>query len=109
MRWICGEAWRPCAVEGLVLIGGNATGTPGPINQVTGTLVCNPGTGAQRVLNSAPVGLSPRGNAHFHDQINGIPAACASPVFLVRIGPDLPAAAGRWLATGAVRVFGDND
>jgi len=46
-----------------VLIGGNATGTPGPINQVTGTLVCNPGTGAQRVLNSAPVGLSPRGNA----------------------------------------------
>jgi len=90
-----------------VLIGGNATGTPGPINQVTGTLVCNPGTGAQRVLNSAPVGLSPRGNAHFHDQINGIPAACASPVFLVRIGPDLPAAAGRWLATGAARVFGD--
>jgi hypothetical protein len=96
-------------VEGLVLIGGNATGTPGPINEVTGTLVCNPGTGGQKVLNSAPVGLSPRGNAHFNGQISGIPAACGSPLFLVRIGPNFPAAAGRWLATGAGRVIGDND
>jgi len=31
-------------VEGLVLNGGNATGTPGPINSVVGTLVCNPGS-----------------------------------------------------------------
>src|SRR5215471_12196980 len=30
-------------VEGLVLNGGNATGTTGPINSVVGTLVCNPG------------------------------------------------------------------
>src|SRR4029450_12062249 len=31
-------------VRGLVLNGGNASGTAGPINQVTGTLVCNPGS-----------------------------------------------------------------
>src|SRR5215471_19573288 len=30
-------------VEGLVLNGGNATGTAGPITSVVGTLVCNPG------------------------------------------------------------------
>src|SRR5690242_4354620 len=31
-------------VEGLVLNGGNATGTPGRVDQVEGSLVCNPGT-----------------------------------------------------------------
>src|SRR5262249_29367577 len=30
-------------VEGLVLNGGSATGTPGPITSVVGSLVCNPG------------------------------------------------------------------
>src|SRR5215471_485436 len=30
-------------VEGLVLNGGSATGTTGPITSVVGTLVCNPG------------------------------------------------------------------
>ncbi len=92
-------------VEGLVLIGGNATGTPGPINRVTGTLVCNPGTTVQAVRNSAEVELSPRGNAHFHGEIHGIPATCSDPLFLVRIGPSFPSpgAVGRWLATGADR------
>src|SRR5215831_897184 len=31
-------------VRGLVLNGGNASGTAGTINQVIGTLVCNPGS-----------------------------------------------------------------
>ena len=31
-------------VRGLVMNGGNATGTAGSINQVVGTLVCNPGS-----------------------------------------------------------------
>ena len=30
-------------VDGLVLNGSSASGTPGPINSVVGTLVCNPG------------------------------------------------------------------
>jgi len=97
-------------VEGLVLIGGNATGTAGPVKVVTGTLVCNPGTGAQAVLNSQEVSLSLQGNAHFHGQINGIPATCAAPLFLVRIGPSfpVPGAVGLWLATGAIGPVGDD-
>jgi len=96
-------------VEGLVLIGGNATGTAGPVNKVTGTLVCNPGTNAQAVRNSAEVRLSPQGNAHFRGEIRGIPGTCGDPLFLVRIGPSfpVPGAVGRWLATGAERSVGD--
>ena len=95
-------------VRGLVLNGGNASGTTGPIRTVTGTLVCNPGTNGRLVLNTAEVNLSSEGNAHFHGQIDGLPNSCAGPLFLVRIGPSFPVAAavGRWLATGAVRVSG---
>src|SRR5262245_50587591 len=45
-------------VEGLVLNGGNATGSTGPITSVVGTLVCNPGSDgsenspAQLILNT---------------------------------------------------------
>jgi hypothetical protein len=57
------------SVRGLVLIGGNASGTAGPINQVTGTLVCNPGsrdvTQPQAILDTPPVALSALGNASF--------------------------------------------
>ena len=94
-------------VEGLVLIGGNSSGTPGPVSTLVGTLVCNTGTGNQEVIDSAEVKLSSEGNAHFRGQLDGLPGACASPLFLVRIGPSLTAAAGRWLGTGAVRTFGD--
>ena len=34
-------------VEGLVLVGGNSSGTPGPVTTLNGTLVCNAGTGNQ--------------------------------------------------------------
>src|SRR5882757_6596816 len=34
-------------VAGLVLNGGNASGTPGPVTSVKGTLVCNAGTPTQ--------------------------------------------------------------
>ena len=94
-------------IEGLVLVGGNASGTPGPVTTVTGTLVCNSGTNSQAVLDTADVALSAQGNAHFRGQLDGVPGACANPLFLVRIGSSLPAAAGRWLATGAVRTFGE--
>ena len=36
-------------VRGLVLNGGNSSGTPGTISTVTGTVVCNPGTSDQIV------------------------------------------------------------
>jgi hypothetical protein len=94
-------------VEGLVLVGGNASGTPGPVSTLTGTLVCNTGTSNQQIIDTAEVKLSSEGNAHFRGQLDGLPGTCASPLFLVRIGPSLRGAAGRWLATGAVRTFGD--
>jgi hypothetical protein len=94
-------------VEGLVLVGGNASGTPGPVTTLNGSLVCNAGTGNQEIIDTAEVKLSAEGNAHFRGQLDRLPAVCAGPLFLVRIGPSLPAAAGRWLGTGAVRTFGD--
>ena len=90
-------------VDGLVLNGGNATGTPGPIQQVVGTLVCNPGTADKAVLNTPAVSLDQQGNTDFRGSIGTVPAVCANPIFLIRIA--LGPAAGRWLAAGAVRVI----
>jgi hypothetical protein len=93
-------------VEGLVLNGGNSTGTPGAISAVTGTLVCNPGTTAQVVHDTTVVPLNVHGDANFSGQLQNIPATCANPLFLVRIAS--PAgAAGRWIATGSERFLGD--
>ena len=93
-------------VEGLVLNGGNATGTPGPVDQVEGSLICNPGTNAQAILTTDPVTLSATGDAEFSGNIGNVPSPCANPLFLIRIGPDLPGANQRWIATGAVRTSG---
>lgn len=92
-------------VRGLVLIGGNASGTAGPINQVTGTLVCNPGSNdlnqPQAILDTPPVALTAAGNATFYGELTTpIPSLCDGPLFLIRIGPAFGAFAGRWLATG---------
>jgi hypothetical protein len=96
-------------VDGLVLNGGNASGTPGRVTSVTGTLVCNPGTNGQAILPTAEVRLTSNGDADFRGEISGIPAPCNNPLFLIRIGPSFPVAGavGRWLATGAVRTIGD--
>jgi hypothetical protein len=98
-------------VRGLVLNGSNASGTPGPVSAVTGTLVCSPGTNDQVVRDTAEVKLTQEGDAHFRGAIDGVPSLCTNPVFLVRIGPSFPVsgAVGRWLATGAVRNVGDGD
>lgn len=85
-------------VEGLVLNGGNASGTPGPVVSVKGTLVCSPGTPAQAVLDTATVPLSPEGDAEFIGDLGTVPA-CANPLFLIRVP------SGSWIATGAVRVL----
>ena len=91
-------------VDGLVLNGGNATGTPGPVTSVTGTLVCNAGTGNQTVFNTAAVPLSAQGDARFSGHFASAPGTtCGNPVFLIRIA--VPAGAGGpWIATGAVRT-----
>ncbi len=96
-------------VRGLVLNGGNSSGTPGTISTVTGTVVCNPGTTDQVVRDTAEVKLTQQGDAHFRGEVYGIPARCANPLFLVRIGPSFPVAGavGKWLATGAIRTAGD--
>ena len=59
-------------VEGLVLVGGNASGTPGPVTTLNGTLVCNAGTGNQEIIDSAEVKLNAEGNAHFRGQLDGL-------------------------------------
>ena len=95
-------------VDGLVLNGSASSGTPGPVTAVVGTLVCNAGTGTQAVLDTPSVNLSAQGNADFTGHIGAVPSPCGNPLFLIRIAA--PAgAAGRWIATGAVRVIGDDD
>ena len=96
-------------VRGLVLIGGNASGTAGPINQVVGTLVCNPGSRnvlqPETILDTPPVVLSANGNANFSGQLTtDVPSPCDTPLFLIRIA-NLGQATGRWIATGAVISF----
>ena len=62
-------------VEGLVLVGGNATGTAGPVTSVVGTLVCNPGTADQTILDTSAANLSSAGNAELSFKLN-IPPTC---------------------------------
>jgi len=99
------------SVTGLVIVGGNASGTAGPINQVIGTVVCNPGSAVankpQVILDTVPTALSGAGNAAFSGELAGDPPSpCEGPLFLIRIGPALGGFAGRWLATGIDRVAG---
>jgi len=95
-------------VDGLVLNGGNATGTPGGIDQVEGSLICDAGMQDQTIFTTTPVQLNAQGNADFSGTFDNIPGTCTNPLFLIRIGPDRPGANQRWIATGAVRSFGDS-
>ena len=93
-------------VEGLVLAGGNTIGTPGTVNQVKGTIVCDAGTAAQQVRDTPLVTLSPQGDAEFSGNTTmPIPTTCnpTNVVFLVRIAADL------WIANGAVRSSSKDD
>lgn len=87
-------------VDGLVLAGGNTIGTPGAINQVKGTLVCNAeGPGSPVLVDTPLVPLSAQGDARFNGSVGAVPQACFQPdiAFLIRIAAD------RWIANGAVR------
>jgi hypothetical protein len=96
-------------VQGLVINGTKFSGTPGPITQVTGTLVCNPGDDAlEMAFDTEAVPLSARGNAKFAGtMLHSFPAVCANPLFLIRIAVPT-GAAGRWIATGVERRVGRN-
>src|SRR5260370_33041911 len=69
-------------VDGLVLDGGNATGTPDGINQVEGSLVCNARQPNPTIFTTTPVPLDARGNADFSRKFATIPGTCTTPLFL---------------------------
>jgi hypothetical protein len=82
-------------VEGLVLNGGNASGSPGPVISVVGTLVCNPGSPAgttETAVDTPATPLSAVGDAELSFTIS-VPVTCNKPVFLIRV------ASGKWIAT----------
>src|SRR5260370_33418858 len=74
-------------VVGLVLNGGNATGTPDGVDQVEGSLICDAGQQDQTIFTTLPVPLDARGNADFSGTFATIPGTCRNPLFLIRIGP----------------------
>ncbi len=83
-------------VEGLVLNGGNTSGTPGAVTTVMGTLVCNPGSPAgttETAIDTPATALSPTGDAELSFKITA-PTVCNNPAFLIRVG------SGKWIATG---------
>jgi len=86
-------------VEGLVLVGGNASGTPDGVTSVKGTLVCDPGATDQVVIDTPAVPLSSQGNAAFSGNfVSALPPTCINPLFLIRTS------GGAWIATAAVRL-----
>ena len=92
-------------IQQLVINGAKFSGTPGPITQVTGTLVCNPGADGESPHDTAAVNLDAHGNAQFSGSL-GTLGTCANPLFLVRIfNPS--GARGLWIATGVDRTLGE--
>ena len=81
-----------------MLVGGNASGTPGRLTSVRGTLVCNPGLPQQITIDTPLVPLSSQGNAAFIGRML-LHEECINPLFLIRTD------SGAWIATGAVREF----
>jgi len=91
-------------VEGLVLNGGNASGTTGPVATVVGTLVCNAGSPAgttEAAIDTPATNLNSNGNAETSFKIN-VPPVCNNPLFLIRVPSN-----GRWIATGTKRATGE--
>ena len=87
-------------VRGLVLAGGNTIGTPGPVNQVKGTLVCGPASASPIVIDTSLVPLDTQGNAEFSGSFSSSTAGCSpmDTAFLIRT------AGGAWIGNGSVRV-----
>jgi hypothetical protein len=90
------------SVSGLVLVGGNASGTTGPVTSVKGTVVCNPGLSTQVNIDTPATPLSGQGDANFVGKLStALPSkGCNNPLFLIRVVPK-----NVWIATGAVRAI----
>jgi hypothetical protein len=91
-------------VKGLVLAGGNSIGTPGPVAQVKGTLVCDTdgsaGGGSSVLVDTDLVPLDDQGDAQFVGDVGDLPSACLTEpdiAFLIRTS------SGAWIANGSVR------
>jgi hypothetical protein len=91
-------------VHGLVLAGGNSIGTPGSVDQVKGTLVCDTdgsaGGGNSVLVDTDLVPLDDQGNAYFAGNVGVLDPICLSEpdiAFLIRTSD------GVWIANGSVR------
>jgi hypothetical protein len=92
-------------VRGLVLAAGNSIGTPGPVTQVTGTLVCDTdgsaGGGNSTIVDTPFISLSSQGNATFFGKVGPIPDPCLDEpdiAFLVRAFGNV------WIGNGVIRT-----
>jgi hypothetical protein len=89
-------------VRGLVFAGGNSIGTPGPVTQIKGTLVCDTdgsaGGGNSVLVDTPLVPLDARGDALFNGMVALDPVCFGESdiAFLIRTGT------GRWISNGAV-------
>jgi hypothetical protein len=70
-------------VKGLLISGGPANGTTGPVTQIAASLVCG-GSGGMVVATTAAVNLSPEGDAELEAKITP-PATCFGTIILVRV------------------------
>jgi len=96
-------------VQGFVLGGGNAIGTPDSVTMVKGTLVCDTtGTanGNSTLVDTPLVPLSPKGDARFRGDLGLLPLACINEPNLAFV---IRTAGGAWIGNGAVRVSGGGD
>jgi hypothetical protein len=90
-------------VQGLVFAGGNSIGTPGPVTQVKGTLVCDTngsaGAGNSVLVDTDLVPLDDQGDAQFVGNVGDLPTVCLTEpdiAFLIRTS------GGAWIANGSV-------
>jgi hypothetical protein len=90
-------------VRGLVLAGGNSIGTPGPVTNVVGTLLCGLAAGeTTAIISTSPVPLSAQGNAEFYGSFSSSTTSCsATDVAFLLVAN---AVGGPWIGNGAVRV-----
>jgi|SRR5262249_11668516 len=70
-------------VKGLLISGGAANGTTGPVTQIAASLVCG-GSGGMVVATTPAVNLSPEGDAELEAKITP-PATCFGTIILVRV------------------------
>ncbi len=95
-------------VQGLVIAGDNDIGTPGPVTDVKGTLVCDTDgsvNGNSFLVNTPSVAITPQGDAKFKGTVSPLPAECMTEpdiAFLIRVvNPAF--LVDLWIGAGVVR------